>query len=217
MSVDSLSFFLFFLYFKCWTWQELEEDPELRANVNIYRRARAAGEMSEAMYGQLLCRLGKSFRPCSSCRCGVGVIVLRSLVCSLSDWLYSDGLGLPRAVPSSPHRTEMGDEDRPPEIPLDELLDGLTLGPGANVVRVNAERALQLAQEDDSVSDAGSMAFEAQDDADFGDEESAPARGGKRGGAAGGATAAAAAAAAPSAAGGAAGGSRGAKSKAGKR
>jgi hypothetical protein len=110
----------------------------------------------------------------------------------------------------------MADEDRPPEIPLEELLDGLSLGAGANVVRVNAERALQLAQDDDSVSDAGSMAFEAQDDADFGgDEEAAPARGGKRGGA-GGATATAAAAP-PPAAGGAAGGSRGAKSKAGKR
>jgi nonsense-mediated mRNA decay protein 3 len=70
--------------------RELEEDPELRANVNVYRRPKAAGDVSAAM-------------------------------------------------------SEVDPSERPPEIPLDELLDGLTLG-AATSVALNVDRALALAQ-----------------------------------------------------------------------
>jgi hypothetical protein len=41
--------------------------------------------------------------------------------------------------------SEVDPSERPPEIPLDELLDGLTLG-AATSVALNVDRALALAQ-----------------------------------------------------------------------
>jgi hypothetical protein len=88
--------------------QELEEDAEMRANVNIYRKA---GDQSDVM-------------------------------------------------------SDAGDDaERAPEIPIEELLEGLTLGSQGNaVVRVSAEKAVALAGDDtdddrsDILSDAGSVA-----------------------------------------------------------
>jgi hypothetical protein len=66
----------------------------MRANVNIYRAARAAGDRSES-------------------------------------------------------QSEYGDDERAPEIPLEEMLGGLTLDAGASMVRIDAQRAMALAQNDD--------------------------------------------------------------------
>jgi hypothetical protein len=123
--------------------RELEEDPELRANVNIYRAPRAAGDRSET-------------------------------------------------------QSESGDDERAPDIPLEEMLGGLSLEAGSRMVRVDAARAMALAKEnaEDSQSDSGSVAF--GDDDEDEDEDDGGARSGGRRGAQSSAAASAAAAASSS-------------------
>lgn len=111
--------------------------------------------------------------------------------------------------------SEAGDDDaeRAPEIPIEELLEGLTLGSqGNSLVKLNAERAIQLANEDGTDDDRSDILSEApsdlttgrDDDDDFDDAKSdislpaAPVAPARKKGPAGAAAAKAAAAAASS-------------------